>query len=489
MAETPVYGLQSIVETKTRQLFDIEASQYDPFRLAGGYIPIYTLTINKVSPGDILKFSGQVEVSEKNGRKTAINAYIILIRPDGNSVRVSPVATQHASRDSNHHMPLNLYGQYTAPLKGNYKAYLLTRAPNAEHINLDIDDKYYPLQQSGQAQNSVWVEYIGVDSHASSEQYRSDFGHLMIEHFKKFSSHAVAMEQNTQGVVAISSLKMPDTDIDILTPTPELIGQSDLLNLNSGDYVRIQSSAKAQYKSSDSLDINLFSLTLNLIQSGVVQRLSLSTENITKQLYRFSLQNNSFFQAGFWGDTIRFSQEAHGIHPASNAERTYSVKKNQGQLDVIHFSAALSKKLKTADHYLTLPTNISLKADNSIQTILSQSGINTGSDILRIQSQLQINLEAALAIKCKTRIEIWEDGSRRKTSVWDERFMRNDQLSDFNFTHASYSPFALYQLTSATYETKLVAQCTPIKSSYIPNSDDLILPRTGAGLFIEQYSL
>lgn len=483
-----LYGLQDIHSTNTRLLFDLEASRYDGLRDARGYVPVYEVTVENVLEGDILKLSGQIEASEKNGKLTYLGAYLRVTRPDGVERRAGPVAYQYVVRDSNHHMPLNLFGRFEARMDGDYKIELIARAPNAEHINLDMDDSYFPLQDSGAATKSVWVEYIAVDGPASGDVHDSDFGHLTAEHFRHFADKRNLNAAGPLGAFSAETAFIPENDVDVLTPTPTELGTLGEFELRQGDIVRVQTMVKAQFLSDDDFDRNIFSTSLKMIRGTSGNRLAVATENMVRELFRFSLQNEGFYKARHDGDNVSFVQEAQGLHPASRPERTYRINGRHGQMSSLHFRSWPDGMPKTVDEAFYPVQDAPFMANGHDRKILSWSGSGKNGDILRVQSQVQFDLDAATGVKCRARIEVYEDQKLRDVSVWDERFLRNDYPIDgHDYRSGSYAPFTVHVLKGGDIDVHMVGNCDQINGTTPPLANDVKVAYLGTGLFIEKF--
>jgi hypothetical protein len=455
-ASANVFGLLDVKHTQTRLLMDLDSDVYDPLRTAYDYVPVYRTTVSNGQSGDIFKIAAQIETSEKNRDRAKVWAYVRVIRPNGTEFRVTPFSWQWAERGNNHHMPMHLFGSYEATQSGVHTFEIMARATSTEQIDLDPADRFRPLQDSGVVTRSVWVEFA---TEAGDESYASDFGQLIVEHYRSFSTVSAAQSNGSRGIVdhyrkfTYPIIRVTDTDNNG-APNYYDAGQSKPFSLGNSDILRGQSLATAQYLSGS--DINLFSLELLANTNGVDDRVSVSTENVVPELYRFSLQNDALHRATAT-QSVRLKQRVRGItdHPAP-----YDLLQNNREIAAVQFSGAGAPKYLKESRRANLGSDTFYAANGTYYELLSISGANTGGNILRLQGQVQADLQdLTTSASCSARIEVWEDGVKKYASLLDQRFVQNRHPS------ATYAPFGVYELSAlaSIYDIKLLVRCSSTK--------------------------
>lgn len=475
VAHAQAHGLAEVKESQQRGFFDLHTGMYET---------IYKVTVNNAAPGEILRIAGRIEASEKNCAYSKLWTYVQVTRPDGVKLRVSPYAWQWVSRKNNHHMPLYVYGSHTASQSGDYEIAVLARATNTEPIFLrkycsmpGVDPRNQALQDQNVAQSNMWVEFVpkpvvsngvivNIDDYYS---FCCDYGSIIVERFSPFA--AGQSPGNLRGVV--------DFERRFIFPQATIVGVAEVRDATKGflaaasDILRFQGLATAQYENGN----NIFALELEVDSS----RIAVSTENVVNELYRFSLQNDGVVEAT-QNETIAFEQVVKGIETDQDA---YTLPANQREMATLHFSTLGAPKYLKSSDYVTVSNDLylDLAGENSKTITVAQFESDANpSDIIRVQSQAQIDLLQGAVGSCSARIEIWEyDGVEyvvRYLSLLDQRYVRTDHSS------ASYSPFALHRLSGSAqgYRVILQARC----ASSDPNFE-VFLKDYGQGLIVDQF--
>jgi len=105
--------------------------------------------------------------------------------------------------------------------------------------------------------------------------------------------------------------------------------------------------------------------------------------------------------------------------------------------------------------------DLTFDVDAPAQVVFSLAGRQQAGDFLRVQSQVELQMiSGETGASCWTRVEIYENGTRRYQSIYDQRFIRNSSDSAADHDSGAFGPFAVYQTQQAgDYRVQLVTDC------------------------------
>jgi len=440
--QAPVYALQDVVRTEERIVPELALQTYAPTH----EVLLYA------EAGDLLRMAGQVEGTEQDYQRNKMWAWLSIRPSTGppDRTRVSSYGWQAIIRDNNHHMPIHLYGSYEVVSSGNYIVEIMSRRTGSSTVAVEkaLRDEFGNLCDStvcncpGCAGNPV--------------VHASQFGQIIVEQYRPFQSVEAAVSAGATLVTRTERAPLLADDISVVGTTAVDFQSTDVFELQQGDVLRTQGLATSQFVAGN----NLFPLEMRL-SGDVGTRLSISTENIVNVLFRFSLQNDGFYQAPGPRSVWAF-QRTYGL-----PDDPHDFLVRGADLVAMQFSNDPAGAF-LADS-VTMKTSSDLQFDTSgpLVEVFSFGGNHQAGDILRAQGQLQLEMTSgSVGASCWARITIDVNGVGKYLSVFDQRFIRNSSSPEDDHDAGAFAPFALYRTTEpGAHLVRLTTDCAATSSA------------------------
>ncbi len=443
----PVYALQEVLRTEQRVVAEL------PFQTYG---PTHEVLVNALA-GDLLRISGQVEGTEEGRERNKMWAWLS-VRPftdPPQRLRVSSYGWQAITRDNNHHMPIHLFGRYEIPSSGDYLVEIMGRRTGSSVVAVEKALRH----SSGDDATGDLCDSTSCNCPKCADNpaiFSSQYGQVIVEQYRPYLSAEAAVGAGAMLVTRTDRAPFLAGDFTVEGSNAVDFQATEVFDLQSGDILRTQGLATSQFIAGN----NLFPLEMRL-DGDAVRRLSISTENIVNVLYRFSLQNDGFYEASSQ-QSVWALQRTYGL-PDDPDE--FLVR--DADLVAMQFSNDPSGAFLAESVKLTTSNDLQFDTSDSVTEVFSFEGLHAAGDILRIQSQLQLEMiSGSVGASCWARITIDVNDASRYLSVFDQRFIRSSPTPEDDHDAATFAPFALHRTgESGRHLIRLITDCAATSSA------------------------
>lgn len=443
----PVRALHAVHHTEERIAAELLLQTYGPtYR-----VPVYA------EAGDLLRIAGQLEGTEEDDKRNKMWAYLSVRKVnEGTRTRVSSFGWQAIKRNNNnHHMPIHLFGRYEIPSSGDYLVELMGRRTGASTVAIEWAER---------DPKELCDAFCNCDDCQANPLVlpSRQYGQIIVEQYRQYATVQTAGAEDAMFLV--------DTDRAPLLSEHRHIGRdrqaltaTDPFELKRGDILRTQGLATSQFIS----DNNLFSLELLVAREGEDRdvRSSISTENTIEVLFRFSLQNDGLYEERAEQRTAHAFQRARGLDDHGDyliRDTDLVAMQFSTDLGEAKLAATLADSVK-----MTTPDDPEFSTSAPVVELFSFEDDHTAGDILRIQSQFQLQMTSGkVGAACWGRLEVYENGELEYRSVPDQRFIRNSSNSGKDHDSGTFAPFALYETRqSGRHRVRLISDCAATSSA------------------------